>query len=246
MKRTIDIVVSLCALLLLAAPLALMALAIWIEDRKSPLFLGRRVGPQGEFRMVKLRTMWPGAWKVGVNSTASSDPRITKLGRVLRRLKLDEIPQLWNVLMGQMSLVGPRPQVPAETLLYTAEERETLRIRPGITDLASIVFADEGEILAGSPDPDLLYNQLIRPWKSRLALAYIEHASLAVDVKIIALTLVGLVSRRRALRAVAGILEAWNSDSLLVRVALREEVLVRWPPPGANQVFSYSARTQTQ
>ncbi len=246
MKRTIDIVVSLCALLLLAAPLALIALAIWLEDRRSPLFLGQRVGPQGEFRMVKFRTMRPDAWKSGVNSTASSDPRITRPGRVLRRLKLDEIPQLWNVLIGQMSLVGPRPQVPAETLLYTAEERETLQVRPGITDLASIVFADEGEILAGSTDPDLLYNQIIRPWKSRLALAYIEHASVVRDFEIMALTVVGLVSRRRALRGVAKVLEGWDSDPLLARVALREEALVKWPPPGATQVFSYSARAQAQ
>lgn len=246
MKRTIDTFVSLCALLLLAVPLAFIALAIWIEDRRSPLFLGRRVGSRGEFRMVKFRTMRPDAWRSGVSSTASGDPRITRLGRVLRRLKLDEVPQFWNVLTGQMSLVGPRPQVPAETLLYTAAERETLKVRPGITDLASIVFADEGEILAGSPDPDLLYNQLIRPWKSRLALAYIEHASVALDLRIMALTAVRLFSRRRGLHGVARILESWNSDPLLTRVALREQPLVKWPPPGANQIFFHSARAQAQ
>ena len=128
--------------------------------------------------MLKFRTMIPDAWKSGVNSTAAGDRRITRVGALLRKAKLDELPQLWNVLKGDMSLVGPRPQVRAETDLYTSEERRMHSIRPGVTDLASIVFADEGEILAGSADPDLLYNQIIRPWKSRLALLYVDRRTL--------------------------------------------------------------------
>src|ERR1700733_3786825 len=167
MKRLFDFLTALIALTLLAPFLAAIALAIWLEDRKSPFFFALRVARGGgDFRMVKFRTMIPGAWKSGVNSTASGDARITRIGSYLRKGKLDELPQLWNVLAGDMSLVGPRPQVRADVNLYTSEERRMLRARPGITDLASVAFADEGEILSGSADPDLLYNQLIRPWKS--------------------------------------------------------------------------------
>ena len=141
-----------------AVPAArLIALAVWLEDRRSPWFRGVRVGRGGRrFRMVKFRTMIPDAWKSGVSSTACGDRRITRVGKILRRAKLDELPQLWNVLTGDMSLVGPRPQVEPDAALYTAEERRLFDVRPGITDLASIVFADEGEILAGSADPDLV------------------------------------------------------------------------------------------
>src|SRR5207302_1623571 len=116
---------------------------------------------------------------------AAGDARITRTGHILRRTKLDELPQLWNVLIGDMSFVGPRPQVQADAALYTEAERRMLEVRPGITDLASIVFADESEILAGSLDPDLLYNQIIRPWKSRLALHGVERGSLGTDLKIL-------------------------------------------------------------
>ena len=117
---------------LLAPPLALIALAIWIEDRYSPFFYGRRVARGGgDFRMLKFRTMIPDAWRNGVNSTSADDRRITRVGTLLRRAKLDELPQLWNVLTGDMSLVGPRPQVRARTLdLYTSEERRMLRSGP--------------------------------------------------------------------------------------------------------------------
>lgn len=242
MKRACDFLFALCALSLLTVPLALIALVVWLEDRRSPFFLGRRVGREKrEFRMLKFRTMRPDAWKSGVNSTALGDDRITRIGRVLRRFKLDELPQLWNVLSGDMSLVGPRPQVRTDAALYTLEERRMLSVRPGVTDLASIVFADEGEILSGSMligsgDPDLLYNQIIRPWKSRLALAYIDHASFRIDILIIALTLLSAVSRRRALRGVASILDSWNADRLLKYAALREFPLLAWPPPGATEI----------
>ncbi len=186
--------------------------------------------------MIKYPTMTPDAWKSGVNSTAAGDRRITGVGRWLRQAKVDELPQLWNVLTGDMSLVGPRPQVAAEVDLYTVEERRMLDVRPGITDLASIVFADEGEILAGAPDPDLLYNQIIRPWKSRLALACVDHGSWFVDAHIIGLTLLSPMSRRQALREVEKLLAAWRSEALLRRMATRREPLQAWPPPGASEV----------
>ncbi len=239
MKRTLDIFVAGLGLALLAIPMGLIALAIYGEDRRSPFYRGCRIARGGgEFRMLKFRTMRVDAWKTGVNSTAAGDPRITRVGQLLRATKLDELPQLWNVLKGEMSLVGPRPQVPADASLYTREERRMLSVRPGMTDLASIVFSDEGQILAGADDPDLLYNQIIRPWKSRLALAYLDHASRMVDVRILGITILAAVSRRRALRAVGRLIESWNLDPLLRRMAARNEPLIAWPPPGSHEIAS--------
>jgi lipopolysaccharide/colanic/teichoic acid biosynthesis glycosyltransferase len=244
-KRGIDIALALCGLVFLALPMTLIACAVWLEDRRSPFYRGIRVGLRGrKLRMLKFRTMVAGASSSGVNSTASGDRRITGAGRVLRRIKLDELPQLWNVLCGGMSLVGPRPQVAADAALYTIEECRLLDVRPGITDLASIVFADEGEILAGAKDPDLLYNQIIRPWKSRLALAYLDHASLGLDLRVLGLTLLSAFSMARAREGVAQLLDAWNADPMLRRAALRQTPLVPWPPPGANETVSRYPREE--
>jgi lipopolysaccharide/colanic/teichoic acid biosynthesis glycosyltransferase len=155
---------------------------------------------------------------------------------LLRAVKLDEFPQLWNVVQGDMSLVGPRPQVRTDADLYTAEERRMLSVRPGITDLASIVFADEGEILADSPHPDLLYNQIIRPWKSRLALLYLDESTLATDVYVIGLTLLAALSRRTALSGVQKLLRLWNADPSLTSIVGRGRPLPAGPPPGATRI----------
>ncbi len=228
---------ALFGLIVLAPLLAAIALAVSLEDRRSPWYRGVRLGRGGRrFRMVKFRSMVPGASKSGVSSTACGDPRITRVGRALRRAKLDELPQLWNVLTGDMSFVGPRPQVEPDAALYTFEERRLFEVRPGVTDLASIVFADEGEILAGAVDPDLTYNQIIRPWKSRLGLLYVERQTLAADLKILGLTLLGAISREKALAGVARLLDSWNADPLLRRMAWRREPLLAWPPPGAEGV----------
>jgi lipopolysaccharide/colanic/teichoic acid biosynthesis glycosyltransferase len=168
--------------------------------------------------------------------TAGNDRRITPIGRFVRAYKVDEVVQLWNVLKGDMSLVGPRPQVKADADLYTSEEMRLLSVRPGITDPASIVFADEGEILKGSDDPDLLYNQIIRPWKSRLSLLYIDQSNFRVDLRLITLTAMGMVARRAALNGVQRILRDWGADELLGRMARREEPLLPYPPPGASEI----------
>jgi lipopolysaccharide/colanic/teichoic acid biosynthesis glycosyltransferase len=241
-KRGLDVAAALCGLIVLLPLLGLIALAVWLEDRRSPWYRGVRVGRGGRrFRMLKFRSMIPGASQSGVSSTACGDRRITPVGKLLRRAKLDELPQLWNVLRGEMSLVGPRPQVEPDAALYTVEERRLFEVRPGVTDLASIVFADEGEILrreilAGSSDPDLVYNQIIRPWKSRLGLLYIERQSLAGDFKILGLTLLGAISQEKALAGVARMLACWNADPLLRCMARRCEPLLAWPPPGADRV----------
>ena len=188
--------------------------------------------------MVKLRSMRINADRSGVDSTSARDPRITPIGRIVRRYKLDELTQLWNVLKGDMSLVGPRPNVERETRLYTNEERNLLSIRPGITDFASIVFADEGDILKDKNDPDVAYNQLIRPWKSRLGLFYVDRSSLSLDLRLIWLTIVAMVSRRTALRGVHTLLRHLNAPDDLARIALREKALTPLPPPGASEIVT--------
>lgn len=234
MKRLLDCAGALLGLVLVAPLLGVAALAIWAQDGHSPFYRSRRAARGGKcFTMLKLRSMCAQADRTGVNSTSEDDPRITAIGRVIRAYKLDELAQLWNVLIGDMSLVGPRPQVFADAERYTDVEKRMLTVRPGITDLSSIVFADEGEILRGRPDPDAAYDRTIRPWKSRLALLYVEKRSLAADVEIILLTLLGLFSRSLALHGVERILRRWSAPPLLIRMASRREPLLAYPPPGA-------------
>ena len=147
LKRLFD-VLSSAVILLLASPVLLVAcFLVWRQDGHSPFYIAPRVARGGgTFQMVKLRSMVKNADKTGVDSTGANDMRITAIGHFIRRCKLDELTQLWNVIKGDMSLVGPRPNVKRETDLYTAQERNLLTVRPGITDFASIVFADEGDI----------------------------------------------------------------------------------------------------
>jgi lipopolysaccharide/colanic/teichoic acid biosynthesis glycosyltransferase len=239
LKRTLDILVALIGLTVSSIVIVPVAIAVWLQDFKSPFYLGPRIARGGgTFRMVKLRSMVVRADKSGVDSTGSNDPRITPVGRFIRAYKLDELTQLWNVLWGQMSLVGPRPQVKRDADLYTAEERRLLSVRPGITDFSSIVFADEGEILKDKPDPDLAYNQLIRPWKSRLGLFYLDKSSVSLDLRLIALTIVAIISRRVALEGVHELLTRLGAPEDLARIALRRDALVPRPPPGADQIVA--------
>lgn len=238
MKRLLDLVTAVVGLLAGSVILVPAMIAVWLQDRHSPFYIASRAGVGGTpFRMVKLRSMKILADKTGLMSTAGNDPRITAVGRFVRRWKLDELTQLWNVLRGDMSLVGPRPQVLQEVARYTAEERLMLTVRPGITDMASIVFADEGEILRGAVDPDLRYNQVIRPWKSRLALLYVERGpSLMLDVRLVWLTVLAIVARQRALAGVSALVRSLAGDEELARVALRADTLREAPPPGATDV----------
>jgi lipopolysaccharide/colanic/teichoic acid biosynthesis glycosyltransferase len=240
MKRVFDVAVAGIGLLVLSPILIVVIVAVWLQDFKSPFYIAARAARGGAvFRMVKLRSMVLNADKIGGSSTAGTDRRITPIGRFIRRYKLDEFVQLWNVLKGDMSLVGPRPQVVADAALYTKEEARMLTVRPGITDLASIVFSDEGEILKGHIDPDLLYNQIIRPWKSRLALLYVDRRTFFLDVYLIGLTLLAMGSRPLALGGVQRILRKWNVDPLICRMAARQETLLAYPPPGASEIIGY-------
>lgn len=237
MIRLLDVLVSFIGLVLLSPVLLVFMLLVWLQDRKSPFYMAPRVAKGGgNFTMVKLRSMVANADKTGVDSTANNDMRITRLGRVIRKFKLDELTQLWNVLIGDMSLVGPRPQVRRDVDLYTAEEQRMLTVLPGITDFASIVFSDEGTILEGRPDPDLSYNQLIRPWKSRLALFYIDHRSVATNLKLVWLTAVTILNKPKARLGIQNELKRLGADEQMIRVAGRSEELTPFPPPGATEI----------
>ncbi len=189
-KKTVDIIIASIGFIVLSPLLVWIAWRIFVEDHGPIFYRGERIGLLGKpFRIFKFRTMVVDAEKLGVSSTSDDDPRITRIGRVLRKYKLDELPQLINVLLGDMSLVGPRPEVKKFTDLYTEEERAILTVRPGITDWASIWNPDEGALLAGSMDPDKDYFEKIRPEKIRLQLKYVRERSFLTDIKIIALTL---------------------------------------------------------
>jgi len=217
----------------------IFSLLIWLQDFKSPFYVAHRVGKFGKlFKMIKFRSMIINASSSGVDSTADDDKRITNIGKVVRKFKIDEIPQLFNVFIGQMSFVGPRPNVLNETNLYSEVENKILTVRPGITDFSSIVFSDEGDILKGSKNPDLRYNQIIRPWKSRLAIVYIENQSLIIDIKLIIWTIIGIINKRLVLKNITNFLRNIDCDQRLINTCKRDKELEPFPPPGFNNIIN--------
>jgi lipopolysaccharide/colanic/teichoic acid biosynthesis glycosyltransferase len=189
-KRLIDFCASLFGLAFLSPVLFVVTILVKLDSPGPVFYRGVRAGRFGKpFRMFKFRTMVANADQIGGPSSAADDVRITRLGRFLRQYKLDELPQLINVLRGEMSLVGPRPEVTEEVLLYTPQEKQLLDVRPGITDWASIRFRNEGEILRGSADPHQAYREKIRPQKIQLGLEYVQRQSLSVDCRILLQTL---------------------------------------------------------
>ncbi len=234
-KRVFDVAFAACGLALASPLLAIVALGIYLYDFHNPLYIAIRVGCGGRpFRMIKFRSMVVNADRTGVTSTSAADARVTPVGRFVRKFKLDELVQLWNVLRGDMSFVGPRPNVPSGVAVYTPLERHLLDVAPGITDFASIVFADEGEILRGHSDTDAAYDQLIRPWKSRLGLFYITHRGIWLDLQLIGLTVLAIVSRHAALAKLHAVLQRLSAPEDLARVALRRDTLQPQSPPGAD------------
>lgn len=190
LKRLFDTVASLLGLIVLLPLLVVLAILIKRESSGPVFYRGLRAGRGGKaFRIFKFRTMVTNADRIGGPSSAADDPRITRVGSFLRRYKLDELPQLINVVKGEMSFVGPRPEVLQEVLLYTEAEKRLLEVRPGITDWASIRFRNEGEILRGSTDPHQTYREKIRPEKIRLGLEYVHSHSFLTDCRIIIRTL---------------------------------------------------------
>jgi lipopolysaccharide/colanic/teichoic acid biosynthesis glycosyltransferase len=189
-KRVFDIVFASAGLLLTLPIFVVCWTAIRLEDGGPAFFRQIRVGRGGRtFEILKFRSMRIDPRASGPAITARGDPRITRIGRFLRRSKWDEIPQLWNVLRGDMSIVGPRPEVPRYVALYSNEQRAVLALRPGITDEASIEFKDEEKLLAAAPDSERFYVDYCMPKKIALNLAYAKRASVIADLQVIARTL---------------------------------------------------------
>jgi lipopolysaccharide/colanic/teichoic acid biosynthesis glycosyltransferase len=225
-KRLLDLVLSGFGLLITSPLLIVICFLVWRQDRHSPFYVADRAGLGGRvFRMVKIRSMVKNADKSGVESTGASDMRITSLGHFIRRYKIDELSQLWNVFKGDMSLVGPRPNTLKAVMGYTEAERGLLLARPGITDVSSIVFSDEGDILKDATDPDAAYDRLIRPWKSKLGLFYVKHSSVFLDLNLIFITIIAIFDRPYALLNVQKILHQKAADEQLCKVAARTQNL---------------------
>ncbi|HYG51386.1 MAG TPA: sugar transferase [Flavobacteriales bacterium] len=199
MKRVFDILCSFTGLIILSPFLILISMAVALTSRGGVFFSQVRVGKNNrDFYLYKFRTMRMGSEQKGQLTVGSRDSRITRVGYFLRKFKLDELPQLFNVLLGDMSLVGPRPEVRKYVDLYTEEQKKVLRVRPGITDYASLEYFEESDLLAKSANPEKTYVDLIMPEKLRINLGYIDKASLGEDLKIIFKTLGRILLGRRA------------------------------------------------
>lgn len=196
MKRLFDVIASGLGLVCLSPLFAI--LAIWIKcDSKGPVFYRQvRVGRGNrDFRLFKFRSMRPDADKLGLITVGGHDPRVTRSGYYIRKYKLDEFPQLINVFLGDMSLVGPRPEVRKYVEMYTPEQMRVLSVRPGITSLASIRYRNENEILAEADDPDRCYIEQVMPDKLKIDLEYVDRASLLTDIRLIFSTFKEIVTK---------------------------------------------------
>jgi len=189
-KRLFDIITALIGIIILSPFLFIIALLVIIDSHGGILYRQVRVGKDmKEFKLFKFRTMFTDADKKGLLTVGMRDNRITKIGYSLRKYKLDELPQLFNVLIGSMSMVGPRPEVPKYVAMYNDEQKKVLSIKPGITDYASIVYANENEILANAPNPEEVYINKIMPSKLKLNLKYMDEMGLMTDLGIILRTI---------------------------------------------------------
>lgn len=194
LKRAMDIVLSAGGIAVLSPVLLLIALAIVLDSRGGVFYRQVRVGRNGkEFRIFKFRTMVSDADKRGLLITVGADSRITRVGKILRKTKLDELAQLFNVLKGDMSFVGPRPEVPRYVAMYTPAQRNVLLVRPGITDYASVAYRDENDLLAGADDPERVYIEEIMPEKLELNRQYLSQIGVLTDLKLIFSTVLAVV-----------------------------------------------------
>lgn len=194
MIRLFDILFCLFGLIVLSPLFLIVALWIVIDNPGPVFYRQQRVGKNGkDFCLLKFRSMRVGADKLSLITVGERDPRVTRAGYYIRKYKLDELPQLWNVLIGDMSLVGPRPEVRRYVELYTDEQRRVLSVRPGITDYASIEYIDENRVLADAVDPDMTYIEQIMPAKIQLNMKYIEHQTVGEYFHIILMTLFKII-----------------------------------------------------
>ena len=189
MKRIFDILFSVSILLLLFPILLIIGVSIILESRGGMFFSQKRIGKNEQaFQILKFRTMFLDAEKKGQITVGDRDPRITRVGFSLRKYKLDELPQFWNVLIGEMSIVGPRPEVPYYVNFYDKNQRQVFKVKPGITDYASLKYFDENVLLGKSENPEQTYIQEIMPQKLALNLEYVNHHNFSKDLKIIGKT----------------------------------------------------------
>ena len=196
LKRGFDMIASACALLLLAPLLFVCGLLVALTSSGGAFFRQTRVGRDGkEFDLLKFRTMRVGSEAQGQITVGGRDPRITQVGYFLRKTKLDELPQLINIIKGDMSVVGPRPEVPNYVAMYAPEQRKVLTVRPGLSSLASIAYINENEILGRSSDPERTYIEEVMPAKLKLDLQYVLERNLRLDLWIIARTFLKLLNR---------------------------------------------------
>ncbi len=196
-KRLLDVAAATAGLLVLAPLLLVIALVVKCGSRGPVFYRQIRIGRgRKAFKICKFRSMVVAADRMGPCVTASGDPRVTRVGLYLRRWKLDELPQLWNVLKGDMSLVGPRPELPFYVRTYTEEQREVFAIRPGITDPATLAYRNEEDILAAATDRERFYTEVVLPDKLRLNLDYMQRVSLGFDLALILMTLRVMPPRR--------------------------------------------------
>lgn len=185
-KRIFDILASGIGIIILSPILIIIAIVIKLDSEGEILFKQKRVGKNEKcFNIFKFRTMVTNAESLGKQITVGKDSRITKVGAFLRKYKLDELPQLFNVFLGDMSLVGPRPEVPRYVALYTEKQKEVLKVKPGITDLASLKYSDENDVLADIEEPETYYIDVIMQDKLKLNLEYIEKSNIFLDISII-------------------------------------------------------------
>lgn len=237
-KRFFDFIASLIGIVFLLPIFIPVIFLVWIQDFSNPFYVAKRVGiNKKQFNMIKIRSMTLNADKSGVLSTSNDDKRITSVGRFIRKFKLDELSQLLNVFLGQMSFVGPRPNVIEEVELYSNQELQLLNVKPGITDFSSIVFSDEGSILEGSSNPDLDYNQLIRPGKSILGIFYIKNMNFILDIKLILITFLSIINRKKSLLKLTKIIKSYGGTKELIDLVKRENKLVPMPPPGMDEII---------
>ncbi len=199
LKRLFDLIFSSIGLLILSPFFLIFTILIKLESKGPVFYRGIRIGKHGRpFRIYKLRSMVQNAEKIGADSTSSDDPRLTKTGKFIRKFKFDELSQLINVFIGDMSFVGPRPEVPKFIEKYTEKERKILTLHPGITDWSSIKFHNEPGIIASSgiKDADDAYEKLIRPDKIKLQLKYLKEHNMWLDLKIIFSTILTIIITR--------------------------------------------------
>jgi lipopolysaccharide/colanic/teichoic acid biosynthesis glycosyltransferase len=197
-KRLLDMILSAAGILIATPILIIAAIAIKLDTKGPVIFSQERIGRHfGTFRIYKLRSMTAATSATGPAITVAGDARVTRVGRILRKTKIDELPQLFNVLKGDMSLVGPRPEAPKYVELFRADYEEILTCRPGITDLASIRYRNEEGVLAAATDPEREYIERILPDKIGLAKQYVRHSSAAMDLRLLVATLVKIVVRDR-------------------------------------------------